>query len=483
MSERRNRAVSSKKEKSRSENVSESEKTEKKEKKTKEKKTKEKKQKAAKKAFSLERLFSSDRFMLALSFIISFFIWTVMSVNNGETVNYPVTDIPVSMELSEDAVADNLAVISVDGVPIDDFKTTVRVKGNSVTVGSLKPSDIQVYGSNLGNIVTSGSYSVSLMARQLGVKNNYDIVSVNPSDVKIVVDRNITSEFTIEAVSNATSPVGYYMGALSLSQQSVTVTGPEQITSKIAKVTVNVDVDHEIEETMTLTNLPVILLDSDGNEISDSSLSVTPPVVDATIPVLLKKTVPVTLDIVNAPLGFDSSSLITLEPSEIEIAAYANTLDSVDSISAGTLDLSDVAYKMDPIEYRLTMPDGVRNLSNVESAEASFNFDLYVTKSFVIDDFEFKNLADGLTAKSTSNAKVIVRILGERDEVAPLTTSDVSAWVDLSDMKVGTAIVPVNISVDTPLTKSWVYGSYSLTVTVEDENSTSRSSSSQTDTG
>lgn len=467
--------MSSKKEKARSEKANESEK--------KEEKSSSKKQKSAKKAFSLERLFSSDRFMLALSFVISFFIWTVMSVNNGETANYQVTGIPISMELSEDAAANSLAVISVDGVPIDDFKTTVRVKGNSVTVGSLKPDDIQVYGSNLGNIVTSGSYSVSLMARQLGVKNNYDIVSVTPSDVKIVVDRTITSEFSIEAVSNATSPVGYYMGAPSLSQQSITVTGPEQITSKISKVTVNIDVDHELEETTTLTNLPVVLIDGNGNEISDSSLTVTPPVVDATIPVLLKKTVPVTLDLVNAPLGFDSSSLISLEPSEIEIAASASTLDSIDSISAGTLDLNGVAYRMDPIQYRLTMPDGVRNLNNVDSATAVFNFDSYTTKSFVIRNVEFRNLASGLVAENTSNAKIIVRILGESDEVSLLTTSDVSAWADLSDMKVGTTIVPVNISVEKPLTKSWVYGTYTVTVTVEDESSASRASSSQTDTG
>ena len=59
--------------------------------------------KTKKKGSSPEALFSSNKFMLALSFVAAFFIWVVMSVSNGETVNYPVTEIPVTMELSEEA--------------------------------------------------------------------------------------------------------------------------------------------------------------------------------------------------------------------------------------------------------------------------------------------------------------------------------------------------------------------------------------------
>ena len=158
-----------------------------------------------KKKRSVNSVFDNDKVLLALSFIAAFFIWAVVSVNNGETANYPLAEVPVTIDLSEDAKADNLSVVTIDGVPVDDFTVTVRVRGNSVTVGSLRPVDIQVYGTNLGNIVTSGSYPVTLLAKQVGVKNNYEIVSVTPSEVKIVVDRSTTVQLPIEPQISAVS--------------------------------------------------------------------------------------------------------------------------------------------------------------------------------------------------------------------------------------------------------------------------------------
>ena len=95
---------------------------------------------APKKRVSFNLLFASDRFLMIFSFVMAFFIWTAVSANGGETVNYPISEIPVSMELSDEAKEDNLSVVSVNGIALDEFKTTVKVKGNSVTVGSLSPT-------------------------------------------------------------------------------------------------------------------------------------------------------------------------------------------------------------------------------------------------------------------------------------------------------------------------------------------------------
>ena len=73
----------------------------------------EKPEKKEKRRPAFGSLFDNDKVMLAVSFIIAFFIWAVMSVNNGETGNYPIADIPVTMELSEDAKESELSVASV----------------------------------------------------------------------------------------------------------------------------------------------------------------------------------------------------------------------------------------------------------------------------------------------------------------------------------------------------------------------------------
>lgn len=436
-------------------------------------------EKASEKKRKPSALFESDKFMLALSFVIAFFIWAVMSVNTGETGNYPITEIPVTMELSEDAQDSSLSVVSIDGKPVDDFTATVRVRGNSVTVGSLSASDIQVYGANLGNIVASGTYPVTLQARQLGVKNNYDIISVYPSEVKVVVDRTITTEFTIESQINATSPVEYYIGSPSLSQTTVTVTGPEQIVSKAVKAVVSADIEYELQETSTFTSLPVKLFDASGEVVEDDAITLSPNEVDVTIPVLVKKTVPLVPDYLNAPANLNASDLVTVKPNEIEIAAPADIIDSVSSISAGTIDFSTVSSKMAPITNNLVMPEGVKNLNNIESAVVSFDFSDYVTRFFNLSQLDPINTPEGLAVEFSSYNSLKVTVIGPKSEMIDLKADDITASIDLTDAKIGTSVIPVSVSINKP-TSCWVYGTYTTNITVKDASEvTSSTASSQ----
>lgn len=416
---------------------------------------------------SFALLIKNDKFLLALSIVISFFLWTAVSMQKGETANYPISDIPVTIELSDDAIEDHLTVVSINGLSVDEFKTTVKVKGNSVTVGSLTASDIQVYGANLGNIVTSGTYNVNLLAKQIGIKSNYDIVSLYPSEVSIVVDRNIEKEFTIESKITASTPAGYYIGSPSFSQKSVTVSGPEQSVSKVAKAVVEYIPEEELTSTTLLDNLSVTLLDEKNKVINDDALIVEPLEVDATIPVLLKKTVPFTLNYENKPDGIDLDEFIKIEPSEIEIAAAKDIIDSIESISLGTLDFNKLSYGEHSMEFDTVMPEGVRNLNNIEKVTVSFNFSGYSTKTFTITAFSFRNVPAGLIGEYSPYSSIIVRAIGPKQEISKLSSSDVLAVIDLSDAKVGNFDVPLVLSV--PGAQScWIYGEYELNVTLQD---------------
>ena len=416
---------------------------------------------------SFALLIKNDKFLLALSIVISFFLWTAVSMQKGETANYPISDIPVTIELSDDAIEDHLTVVSINGLSVDEFKTTVKVKGNSVTVGSLTASDIQVYGANLGNIVTSGTYNVNLLAKQIGIKSNYDIVSLYPSEVSIVVDRNIEKEFTIESKITASIPAGYYIGSPSFSQKSVTVSGPEQSVSKVAKAVVEYIPEEELTSTTLLDNLSVTLLDEKNKVINDDALIVEPLEVDATIPVLLKKTVPFTLNYENKPDGIDLDEFIKIEPSEIEIAAAKDIIDSIESISLGTLDFNKLSYGEHSMEFDTVMPEGVRNLNNIEKVTVSFNFSGYSTKTFTITAFSFRNVPAGLIGEYSPYSSIIVRAIGPKQEISKLSSSDVLAVIDLSDAKVGNFDVPLVLSV--PGAQScWIYGEYELNVTLQD---------------
>lgn len=410
-------------------------------------------------------ILENEKLLMLISIILSFCIWVGVSANSGETVDHTIADIPVTMDLSEDAKNDGLTVVSINGVPVDEFKASVRVNGNSVTVGSLTSSDVQVYGSNLGNIVTSGTYNVTLLARQQGVKTSYSIVSLNPSDVTVVVDRNITKEIEIESQITASCPAEYYMGSPTFSSKTVFVSGPEQSVSKVARAVVVASVEKELTETMILEKLNVTLLDVDGNVIEDDSLIVEPVTVDATIPVLIKKTVPIILETANKPSGLNINNFVTVEPSVIEIAASADVIDSVSSISIGTLDFAKLQYNKASMDFEIIMPEGVRNLNNIEKAKVKFNFDDFATKTFTLSSFQFQNVPEGFVAEYSPYSVVEMRVVGPAAEVNALKNSSFSAVIDLTEATTGSSDMYVDIRIN-GISSCWIYGAYSVNVTV-----------------
>ena len=156
------------------------------------------------------------------------------------------------------------------------------------------------------------------------------------------------------------------MGSPTLSEKSVIVRGPEQSVSKVAKAVVSADIDNELTETTTLTGLKVTLLDADDKEIEDDSMVIEPITVDVTIPVLMKKTVPIVLEYENSPDVFDPTGFITLDPYEIEIAASSDVLDSINSISVGTLNFNELSYGTSSMTFDIVMPEGVKNFNNIK---------------------------------------------------------------------------------------------------------------------
>lgn len=415
-----------------------------------------------------QEFFSSEKVLFVLSVLMSFAIWIFVTASSGETANYTISNIPVNMDLSDDAVADGLTVVSINGISVENFTAAVKVSGNSVTVGSLTTSDIVISGTNLGNIVTSGTYNVTLSAKPQGLKSNYSIVSLSPSEVTIVVDRTIEKEIEIESRIIASAPAEYYMGSPTFSSKTVVIRGPEQSVSKVGAAVVSKTIEKEITTTTTIENLTVSLLDSDGNIIEDDSLIIEPATVDATIPILTKKTVPIELLCENKPEGLSLNEFVTIEPSEIEIAASSDIIDNINSISIGTVDFNKLNYGTTERKFEVIMPEGVRNLNNVESANVSFHFIGYTSNQFTITNFTMVNVPDGLEAKYSPYSKLVVRVIGPDNEIADLKASDVEAIIDLSNAQTGTFDMPVRFELS-GVESCWCYNiDFFVNVTVSE---------------
>ena len=140
-------------------------------------------------------------------------------------------------------------------------------------------------------------------------------------------------------------------------------------------------------------------------------------------------------------------------------------MDAINSIDLGVI---DVAEKTDDFETSLTvvLPNGVKNVNNVETAKATVQFNDVLTKTFKVEKIILENLPDGTEAK-ISEASVELKVRGLAEDINKLAAKDISIVVDAKNqvLPVGSnrlsayAVYPENYNVGT-------VGKYQLTVVV-----------------
>jgi YbbR domain-containing protein len=292
--------------------------------------------------FNTRKLFTNSKFLLLLSFVLACIFWVGFASTSDEENITVVSDVPVTIELPEQAKNDGLRVYRGG-----DTKVTVQIKGNRITVGSISSGDIQVLAQNTNSINVANTYALGLSAKKLCVKTDYEIVSVTPSVINVTVDKERQQEFSIDKnidTSAVTVPIstGYYISQPVISQDKVVVTGPEQEVKKINKVQVSDKIEGEQKENI-VKKLPIQLLDSAGELIENDLLSVTPTMVDATIQILPKKEIPVVPSFINVPNGVDVEKIAKVSPSTITVASTEGVLKGITEIRLDPVDFNELA--------------------------------------------------------------------------------------------------------------------------------------------
>ena len=428
-------------------------------------------EKEKKKIPNTKSLFNNSKFMLLVSFVLACFFWVVFASSSGEESTLTMTDIPVTVELSEQAKKDGLRVYRGG-----DTRVTVQIKGNRMTIGSLSKDDIQVIAQNTGSINIANLYALSLTTKKTGVKSDYEIVSVSPSVINVMVDKERSQTFTIEKnittsgvtlpVSDSNSDSGYYLAKPVISSDTAVVTGPEQEVKKISKLQVYDRISGEYHENITKA-LEVQPIDSDGEFIENDLISITPQKVDTTIRIFPKKEVPVTVQFLNVPSGIDIDKIVSIKPSSITFAGTSSVLSSINEIELDPIDFNTLDPSKTQITLNISLPTGCINISNEEQAKISFKFSSYSSKVISVSKFNLSEVAAGYKA-SVSTSSINVSVAGPTDVISNITASDISANVDLSSLAdgfEGSQELPVTIDLSA-LSGCWCFNEYTVNVSV-----------------
>lgn len=417
-----------------------------------------------KKKFSLNKLFQNSKFLLIIALLSSFAIWMYMSMGSTNNTNVTISNIPIQIELSDEARNTGLQIFSGG-----EQTASVTVTGNRTILGSINESDITVTAA-ANSINSAGSFSLPVSAAKTNPSSNFQITSaVVPSTINVIVDYFRESTFQIQENVVYKVEDGYY-AFTSLSSKSVIISGPQTEISKINKVSAVAELNGTLSDTAS-AEAKLILYDENNYELSTDLFTMDATSVTATVSVLPEKTVDVKPAYVNKPSGLEiTSDMITIEPSSILLAGPEYIIKDMTSVNLEAIDFSTLKNGKKTFQsLGIDIPTDCKNLSNSTTAKVTLDFSKLSSKTFSVDKFTVEGLSDKYKAEVTQN-NISVTVVGPKDQINKLSASKITAIIDTSDSNgiTGSVQMPVSFKFDGE-SSCWAYGSYKANLTISEK--------------
>lgn len=279
--------------------------------------------------------------------------------------------------------------------------------------------------------------------------------SVNKGDLNIVL-RNPTVRLNIENRESKTMNVsvnlsgepaaGFTTGTYDISPMSVKITGAESTIAEIASVVAEYDVEGvsmDISDTVALK-----LYDEYGEPIDTAGLILSRTEVRLKIPVLVTKHVPVNYAWTGTVKDGYKISGMTSTINSITIAGTADAVAFVSSIDlpAELIDINDISEDTTYSNIRIThyVPATVKIISDAV-AEVVVKVEPLKKRTFAVTSENITMLNMNEAWKYTlGKGAISVVYEGLSADVEKLTSSDIKADIDVSNLGIGTHTVPLH---------------------------------------
>lgn len=282
------------------------------------------------------------------------------------------------------------------------------------------------------------------------------------SSVKAEVDsKDASVEVVFDAVVEKTLPVvveysdlrlsdGYMPNKVTAAPAEVTVRGPQSEVEQVDKAVVKLDISEELRDSR-LVQSAVQLLDKDGNPLDLQYAKLDNDIVDVTVSVFQTAELPLKVDFIGVPAGFDVSQLkYSLSQETLKVAGASKDLANLTELTVATFDLSTFALDKD-YQLPINLPKNIVCMENVIQVTLSFDTSNLAEKTINIPQANIRpvNLPSNYRMEVETERLQNVTLIGPKEELDKISADNVLAQIDAEDFKVtaGRDNVPVRIVV------------------------------------
>ena len=338
----------------------------------------------------------------------------------------------------------NEALYVVEGVPEE---VDVTLVGRKMDVYLAKQYPLNGVTLDLTGY-TPGSYSVGFKYEQAVSSVEY---KVDPSSVNIrIYDKiAVTKEVSSDIIHRDELDSKLNIDSIVLDRDTVSVKGASHRLDEVAIVKAIVDINKisNIKEgTLTLSEVPLIAYDDDGNKLD---VEIVPATVEATIKVSSpKKEIPIKLNVENKD-KLDGVAIKSITPSIEKVTVYGSqeAIDAIDSLPV-TVDVSGLKENKS-YSINLVKPTGIREISE-KTITVKVEVGDIVSRDIENVPINAENIPNGYSVQviGEQNRTATVIVNGSKESVEKIEPSSVYAYVDLEGKTEGEHTVKVSVRGD-----------------------------------
>ncbi len=376
-------------------------------------------------------------FLLVVSLVLAFTVFIMIDRESDVTIDQyaeVLYDQPVTAVYND-------AVYVVEGLP-DTVDITLVGQKRHIFLAKQSPSQgvtVDLTG------LKPGQHKVKLKYSQKLKSLDYKL---DPSEVTINIYKkeSTTKSLTYDILHSDNLDSKLFISKVTLDRNEVIVKGSKHNLNKVASTKALVDVDELNAKNageFTLKDVPLVAYDNNG-KIMD--VEIVPNTITCKVIVTSpSKEVPIkVIPTGNVALGKSISSIDT-NISKVTVYGKEAAVDQLDQIEV-KVDVSGLSKKK-TFNVTIDKPDGITDISDTQIS-VTVNLDSSSTKTIRNVGIVIENLPDGFTASAqdASNSTVDVLVTGSKDALKSLSSDNIKAFVDLSNVKVGTNKINVQVT-------------------------------------
>lgn len=404
--------------------------------------------------------------MIVLSLICALLFWVYVTETEGEVYSDTFSGVKVVFE-GETNMRDTKGLIINS---IDSTSVRVKITGDRRIVANLDAADLTAV-IDLSSISKSGNYSLSYKIEyptgtdtsSLSVETRY------PSVVNFYVDKLSKKSVEIKGVFNGNPAEGYSIEPMEFNPSTVLIYGPETALAQVDHAYVEVDRE-DLDKTLTFDST-YQLVDADGNLIDNDEITLEMDTVSVTVPVISIKTVDLTLDFIYGYGVAEDNVKYSIDPDSITLTGDSQVLAGRNNITLDNIDLSAIDGVFTKT-YPIVIPNDTEIVEGPKEATVTIEIVGLETRTVSIgrSNLSYVNLTEGFDAEIISDSLDNVKIRGKDTVLNNISTANIYAVADLSELGNTTGIVsvPVKIYIDGTADAGPVgeYGTYKIYINI-----------------